>query len=225
MTTLGGFGSCYTRVATAAGASNREPIDQIDNSPVAKGPQTQEDHLNETRNKEFAEIMHSLLGIAFVLGRADRGATDCSGTIILALREMGYNVGRETVGTMTSGEVYWITLNPVVDNDPAVVGSLGMLNFYALDDNFPGRPTHVNVGVGVKGLPKIFLERRPQVVDATLGNTLVGRNEWDDRFRRGHFFDAGERQVNQTFAPFSTIREPVFQGTINWAVLEDRFRR
>jgi len=60
-----------------------------------------------------------------------------------------------------------------------------------------------------------------QIIDAT-------SNYWMVRYRPierdGQYIEPGDKQVNQTFQPFSSNRRPVSQGTINFDILERYYR-
>jgi hypothetical protein len=102
---------------------------------------------------------------------------------------------------MASGNTDWITVTP---GNTISQSAPGTLNFYNWDTK---TIQHVNVGVGQQGNEKVG-----QVVDATQGNNLIARN-------------GGAGQVNQTYAPYSTNSTPVSQGTINFDVLEQKYKK
>jgi len=166
-------------------------------------------------NIKFTGIMNSLVGTSYKYGGTSRSGVDCSGSILLALAEMGYDIPRVSSEEMASGNIDWIKINPSVDDTKT--GDIGMLNFYDLDS---GSIDHVNVGVGDIGKPTPLLKGKLQVVDATVGSTLTQRQG-----QQGQYYKPGKNQVNQTYAPFSTNRTPEKQGSIKWEVLESKYKR
>ena len=124
--------------------------------------QRQETKLDE----EFAEKLRGLIGVPYALGGTDYSGIDCSGTVIEALREMGYDVADITAAEMASGKVDWITMFP--DANQERQGEKGVLSFFSWGGK---KVEHVNVGVG-------RLENEPinQVIDATEGDWIVSRN-------------------------------------------------
>ena len=199
--------------------SNNNPVKYID--PDGKNPdifsfKIKKRENDAALNARFAGIMNSLVGTPYEYGGENRSGTDCSGSVLLALNEMGYDLPRVTASEMASGELDWINMNPSADSTRS--GDVGMLNFYDLNEN--GSIDHVNVGVGETGTPTPVLNPKPQIVDATEGSTLNQR-----RGRDGQYYKPETGQINQTYAPFSTLRKPDKQGTINWEVLNNNYRR
>ena len=194
---------------------NPDQIEHYTNEYIS-GPQTYDEYLNDLKNKELSEKLNSMIGILYGEGES-RNIADCSGIIILSLREMGYDVRREYVETMTSGKVDWITLTPVSDNK-LKQGDEGMLNFYAFGG---GIADHVNVGVGTTGTPYVLIDPKSQVVDATQKDNIF--NRWVSGMD-GQYNSAGIGQTTQTFAPFSDKSKPFLQGNINWTVLEEKYK-
>lgn len=120
--------------------------------------------------------MQSLVGTPYILGGNSRKGTDCSGSIILSLQEMGVLVDDVTANEMASGNVDWIAILPVTNEVWA--GSMGVLNFYDTKGN--GKITHVNVGIGEIGIPKVFAPiylGKKQIIDATSGSSMLCRND------------------------------------------------
>jgi cell wall-associated NlpC family hydrolase len=162
---------------------------------------------------KFSSKMNSLIGIPYKLGGSSRTNIDCSGSVILVLREMGYNVGRENANSMASGDVDWLTSIPV---DVAKTGDSGVLNFY--DFGGDGVIDHVNVGVGKAGVPLPITNPMNQIVDATEGSTLNQRAGRD-----GQYYTPKAGQINQTYPLYPTSVKPSSQAQINWDVLESKY--
>ncbi|GHU09282.1 hypothetical protein FACS1894151_06720 [Spirochaetia bacterium] len=144
----------------------------------------------------------------YVSGGRSTERVDCSGLVIVALQEMGYNISSNiTVAEMVSGTLDWITItngNTIEQSTP------GTLNFYDWGKGIE----HVNVGVGQRGN-----EILGQIVDATSNGWMVSRNS-----NPNQTIPAGEKMVNQTFTPYTTSNSPVIQGTINFDVLENCYK-
>jgi hypothetical protein len=87
----------------------------------------------------------------------------------------------------------------------------GVISFY---DWGGGKISHVNAGVGQKDG-----EKAGQVVDATEGGWMTGRND-----NPNQAVPAGPGQVNQTYEPYSTNTAPVSQGQINFDALDQNYR-
>jgi len=156
----------------------------------------------------FTDIMRSLVGTPYELGGKTLNGIDCSGTITYSLNQMGYNVSATSAAAMASGKTDWITVtsgNTISQDKP------GALNFY---DWGTGTVQHVNVGVGQRGN-----ETCGQVVDATEGSWMTGRNGMP-----GQVIEAGAGQVNQTYTNYSSNSLPVSQGTINFDLLDEKYR-
>ena len=184
------------------GAARRVP----GNSETNAQQPTQEEPL-----EQFVTIVRSLVGVPYHMRyEATREGMDCSGVIIYALRDMGYEITRLTAAEMASGTTRWIT---VTLGDTMPESTPGVLNFYNI--NTP-EIDHVNVGVGQHGNESVR-----QIVDAT-------SNDWMVRYRPierdGQYIAPGDKQVNQTFEPFSSRRRPFSQGTINFGILESYHR-
>ena len=130
---------------------------------------------------------------------------DCSGSLVYALKEMGYDkIPRFTIEDVMNGDVDFVKLNENVDSSRQ--GEEGMLNFYDWGDGVE----HVNVGVGKRGS-----ETSEQVVDATEGSWMTGRNSEEAQNPK-----AGSGRVNKTFVPYTRNAEPAAQGQIDWQALE-----
>ncbi len=158
---------------------------------------------------EFAEKLREQVGTPYVLGGTDQTGLDCSGTVLEALHEMGYDVPDITAAEMASGKVDWVTMFSEANQERQ--GEIGVLSFFSWGGK---KVEHVNVGVG-----RLGNEPANQVVDATEGNWMVERNSSDNQV-----YLAFEKSVNQTYAPCPTTYKPVFQGRINWSVIE-KYRR
>jgi hypothetical protein len=197
---------------------NNDPVNYVDLwGLLDSDAQGFADALKTKKNKEFAEALNSLVGTPYEWGGKDGDGIDCSGTITYALQKMGYNIPNKSATSMASGNVDWITVNKTVDASKA--GETGKLNFYKLDGS--DIVNHVNVGVGTTGVPLFLTDPKSQIVDATSGSTLNQRDGLD-----GQYYKPGEGQVNQTYAPLSTNEssQPTSQATINWSVLERKYK-
>jgi cell wall-associated NlpC family hydrolase len=168
---------------------------------------------NSQLDAKFSSKMNSLVGIPYKHGGSSRTNLDCSGSVILTLREMGYNVGRENANSMASGDVDWLTSVPT---DEAKAGDSGVLNFY--DFGGDGVIDHVNVGVGKTGVPSPIAKPMNQIVDATEGSTLNQRAG-----REGQYYTPKTGQINQTYPPYPKSVKPSSQAKINWDVLESKY--
>lgn len=159
---------------------------------------------NQSKKDEFSDIVRGLVGTTYESGGSTSTGLDCSGTIIYALNEMGYDVDDVSVSEMASGDVDWITTTNKVDNSKQ--GDSGTLNFYDWGQGVE----HVNVGVGQKSG-----ETTKQVVDATETDWMVARNS-----NPNQIIPAGSGQLNQTYTPYSTNSDPSLQGQINFNKLK-----
>ena len=118
---------------------------------------------------------------------------------------MGYDkVPRFTVADIMNGDVDFIKLSDKVDSSRQ--GEEGMLNFY----DWGNGVEHVNVGVGERGA-----ETNDQVVDATEGSWMMGRNPEAAQSPK-----AAAGQVNKTFVPYTRNTEPAAQAQTDWQALE-----
>jgi hypothetical protein len=182
--------------------------------PIQLEDMTTENH--QYLNYEFAKIMYSLVGTPYLYGGSSRDGTDCSGSIILALQELGYDVPDATAAMMASGKLDWIIILPT-DQINDLSGEAGMINFYDFNSN--GSIDHTNVGIGTIGTPTPLINPKPQIVDATEGSIL------NDRIgRRGQYYTPQTSQINQTYAPYSTNTKPSMQGKINWDILDKKYK-
>lgn len=142
----------------------------------------------------------------------DKSGVDCSGVIVYALNEMGYEVDKWlSVEKIISGTVAGIEILPYSDTNRQ--GDKGMLNFY----QFAGDTTisHVNIGVG-----KNSSEKENQIIDASSQGTSwqADRNSQGER----QIIPAEAGMVNQTWAPFSTRTSPVLQAVIDFSKLKKK---
>jgi cell wall-associated NlpC family hydrolase len=164
----------------------------------------------------FCDIVRGLVETPYEYGVKDPndGGLDCSGLVVYALRQMGYDISPDTdVAMMVSETLDWLTIISPGDDDSQA--EPGRLNFYKFQ--FPDFQ-HVNVGVGQRDG-----EPTGQIVDATSGATMLGRN--DDAYKPNQTTVVGAGQVNQTFPPYSTNSYPELQGIIKFDILEENHRK
>ena len=175
------------------------------NNDITKLPSKEEIYITK-----FVELLRNAVGAKYSHSRPpSKDKMDCSGSIIYALKEMGYDVPDNlTADQMGSGKVDFIDIYENVDNSKQ--GEKGRLNFYKFGTN---SYVHVNTGVGMKGN-----EKQEQIVDATAsGVTWTNiRNAQTGK----QIIPAKENTINQTWAPFSTVSKPDAQGYINWSKLK-----
>ncbi|WP_168203334.1 RHS repeat-associated core domain-containing protein [Oceanispirochaeta crateris] len=150
---------------------------------------------------DFSDKMKDLRGTPYDLGGNSTDGTDCSGSVLLALEQMGFDTGDMTANTMASGDVPWIEiLDPKSSVDQ---GTPGILNFYSWGKK---KIQHVNAGVG-----STVNETNTQVIDATEGDWMTARNG-----NTNQIYPAQAGSINQTYVPYSTRTKPDIQGRINF---------
>jgi len=161
------------------------------------------EHDNAYYNNKLAEILRNSLGADYGHLRPPTAEEmDCSGTLVYALQEMGFNVPDDLkVADLVSGKIPWIEFYDDVSEERQ--GQTGVLNFYDFDS---GDYVHVNIGVG-----KYEDEVKAQVVDATEGDWMLVRNTSDFQV-----VPAQAGSLNQTYIPFSTNSTPGLQASIVW---------
>jgi hypothetical protein len=198
------------------------PVKYVDPDGEEMGMPRKVERILEARqnnNRVFATTMNSLVGVPYDFGGNSRSGVDCSGTVLLALVEMGYDVKqRISAADMSSGGTDWINMKSSVDGGERT-GDIGVLNFYKNGDS--PIVNHVNVGVGDTGTPTPLLNPKPQVVDATSEEGVLHKRAG----LPGQYYTPKLGQVNQTYAPSTTMRDPAKQGTIDWGVLENKYRK
>jgi len=186
------------------------------NNPLSYTDPTGRDDVGEVHTRgdiqldqKFAESMRNLRGIPYITGGSDRFGTDCSGTVVLALAAMGYDVPDATAAEMSSGKLDWLTVVPSVSTGSE--GKPGIINFFSW-----GLKTiqHLNVGVGRRDGEPV-----EQIIDATETDWMMARNG-----NSGQVVPAVESVVNQTYAPAPSNYAPDRQGRIDWPGVQ-KYRR
>lgn len=206
---LRGLGETINRGWNSLFGRNTAAVEPIEKYIPQESPQ-------ETPLERFVTIVRSLVGVPYHQRyEATREGMDCSGVIVYALRKMGYNIPRLTAARMENG-TSWIT---VTRGRTMNQGTPGVLNFFIWE----GYTTvgHVNVGVGQRED-----EPEQQIIDATSNDWMVNHRSLPYARARGQVVQPGERQVNQTFAPFVPENDErlVSQGVINFELLEREFK-
>ena len=189
---------------------NGDPVNFVDLwglSPIdAYNPEIMNNALAETLTTKF-------LGVKYDSGGTTLKSVDCSGLLIASLRTMGFNVDRETTGTLSSGRVEWISVLPDIKSE----GELGILNFYKMEES--KSINHMSIGIGYNNIPDNVKEPMKQLINANEDSSLLVRNDG----RKGQYITAKSNAVNQTYAPLSSETPTVKQATINWEILLNNY--
>jgi cell wall-associated NlpC family hydrolase len=187
---------------------NNDPVNWVDLWGLSASDAQDRNAVSTDLLAAFTDEVRGLVGTPYELGGKSLDGIDCSGVVTYSLNQLGYNVSATSAEVMASGKLDWVTVtsgNSIPQSNP------GTLNFYTFGSD---TVQHVNVGAGQK-------EREPmgQIVDATEGSWMTTRND-----NPNQIIEAGSGQVNQTFTPFSSKTQPVSQGTINFDVLDAKYR-
>ena len=162
-------------------------------------------------NQLFVEKLIQFIGVPYLLGGYSAEGIDCSGLLGKVLNEMGFDISRDGISTrlLIMNNNSWLIFLPTADNTRT--GNLGIINFYKTGEG--NDINHMNYGIGTFNTPMILLNPM-KIIDATEGS-MENRNDGRD----GQYIKAGEHQVNQTYAPFSSNTEVTKQAIINWYIL------
>lgn len=162
---------------------------------------------DERLNSIFSSTVAQLKGTDYVLGGNGLSGVDCSGTVYYGLTQMGVDVERPTVATLTDENNTYV--NFVGCPSDKIAGEAGVLNFYKIGST---NYTHVNIGIDTTEVPLSINNPMKQIIDATEGVTMNCRNDGRD----GQYYTTTPGSVNQTYAPFSSNTPVSQQGFINW---------
>jgi hypothetical protein len=190
------------------------PVD-VDNPDYGSPQWAVQLHINQeyksdfqiTMEYAFSVVMRGFVGIDYIYGGQSTSGVDCSGTVLLVLELLGFNIGSDfSAAELGSGRVTWLSYLP--DIISVNQGKMGVLNFY--DHETAGVIDHVNTGVG-----QFPGERTTQIVDATFGDWMVNaRSEHPLQLRTPR-----SNSINQTFTPAYMSKEPVLQAVIDFDAL------